>query len=195
MESRDKTTLNDSSEDINSFSKQEQVTENTGGFGKGEQPDADENQQDSESEKFRQEAELYKDKYLRLFAEFENYKRRSAKERLETIQTAGREVLISLLEVVDDCDRAEKQMNTSSDVKDIRQGVQLVFNKLKNTLQSRGLRAMESIGTDFDVEKHEAVSEIEVADKAQKGKVIDEIMKGYYLNDKLIRFAKVIVGK
>lgn len=195
MESRDKTTLNDSSDDINSFSKQEQVTENTGGFGEGEQPDADENQQDSEGEKFRQEAELYKDKYLRLFAEFENYKRRSAKERLETIQTAGREVLISLLEVVDDCDRAEKQMNTSSDVKDIRQGVQLVFNKLKNTLQSRGLKAMESIGTDFDVEKHEAVSEIEVADKAQKGKVIDEIMKGYYLNDKLIRFAKVIVGK
>jgi len=136
-----------------------------------------------------------KDKYVRLFAEFDNFKRRSAKERMELIQTAGKEVIAALLEVLDDCDRAEKQMNTSNDIEQIKEGVQLVFNKLRNTLQARGLKPMESIDTDFDVEKHEAITEIPVEDKNKKEKVVDEIVKGYYLNDKLIRFAKVVVGK
>lgn len=148
-----------------------------------------------EAELYKQEVELYKDKYLRLFAEFDNYKRRNAKERMELIQTAGKEVITSLLEVLDDCDRAEKQMNTSTDVEEIKAGVQLVFNKLRSTLQAKGLKPMESLNTDFDVEKHEAITNIEVADKAQKEKVVDEIVKGYYLNDKLIRFAKVVVAK
>lgn len=148
-----------------------------------------------ELESLKKEVELFKDKYIRLFAEFENYKRRSAKEKIDYIQTAGREVITSMLDVLDDCDRAEKQMNTSNDIEQIKQGVQLVFNKLRNILQSKGLKVMESINTDFDVEKHEAISEIQVPDKSKKGKVIDEIEKGYYLNDKLIRFAKVVVGK
>jgi molecular chaperone GrpE len=148
-----------------------------------------------EKESLKKEVELFKDKYIRLFAEFENYKRRNAKEKIEYIQTAGKEVITSMLEVLDDCDRAEKQMNTSSDIEQIKEGVQLVFNKLRNILQSKGLKAMESINTDFDVEKHEAISEIQVPDKSKKGKVVDEIEKGYYLNDKLIRFAKVVVGK
>jgi molecular chaperone GrpE len=86
-------------------------------------------------------------------------------------------------------------MQETNDPDQIKEGVQLVFNKLRKTLQSRGLKAMESIDTDFDVEKHEAISEIPVTDKKQKGKVVAEIQKGYYLNDKLIRFAKVVVGK
>ncbi len=145
-------------------------------------------------EKMRAELEEQKDKYLRLFAEFDNFKRRNAKEKIELIQTAGKDVIISLLEVLDDCDRAEKQMEESGDAAANKEGVLLVFNKLRNTLQSRGLKTMESINTDFDVEKHEAITEIEASEK-QKGKVVDEIMKGYYLNDKLIRFAKVVVGK
>ncbi len=154
-----------------------------------------EESKDDETEKLKNEIEVYKDKYVRLFAEFENYKRRSAKERIEYIQTAGKEVITSMLDVLDDFDRAEKQMNSSNDIQQIKDGVQLVFNKLKNTLLSKGLKAMESINTDFDVEKHEAITEIEVPDKSKKGKVIDEVVKGYYLNDKLIRFAKVVVGK
>jgi molecular chaperone GrpE len=150
---------------------------------------------DDEVEKLKSELEEQKDKYVRLFAEFDNYKRRSSKERIEFIQTAGKEVITSLLEVLDDCDRAESQMQETNDPDQIKEGVQLVFNKLRKTLQSRGLKAMESIDTDFDVEKHEAISEIPVTDKKQKGKVVAEIQKGYYLNDKLIRFAKVVVGK
>jgi len=145
-------------------------------------------------EKLQAELEEQKDKYLRLFAEFDNFKRRNAKERLEMIQTAGKDVIISMLEVLDDCDRAEKQLHDSDETEANKAGIMLVFNKLRNTLHARGLRAMESINTVFDVEKHEAITEVPAEDE-QKGRVMDEIEKGYYLNDKIIRFAKVVVGK
>ena len=128
-------------------------------------------------------------------AEFDNYRRRTSKERLELIQTAGKDVIVSLLEVLDDCDRAEKQLQNSKDVNQVKEGVQLVFNKLRSSLQAKGVKPLESINTDFDVEKHEAITEIPAPTEALKGKVIDEVQKGYYLNDKLIRFAKVVVGK
>jgi molecular chaperone GrpE len=146
------------------------------------------------TEKLLAELEEQKDKYLRLFAEFDNFKRRNAKERIELIQTAGKDVIISMLEVMDDCDRAEKQLTETNDIATQREGIQLVFNKLRSTLMARGLTTMESINTDFDVEKHEAITEVEVPEK-MKGKVVDEIEKGYYLNNKIIRFAKVVVGK
>jgi molecular chaperone GrpE len=135
-----------------------------------------------------------KDKYLRLMAEFDNFRRRTAKERLELMQTAGKDVIVSLLDVLDDCDRAEKQLHSNNDIAVQKEGIQLVFNKLRSTLTSKGVKAMEAINTDFDVEKHEAITEIPVPAEL-KGKVIDEVTKGYYLNDKLIRFAKVVVGK
>lgn len=143
------------------------------------------------------EAELIeqKDKYLRLMAEFDNFRRRTAKERLEFMQTAGKDVIISLLDIMDDCDRAEKQLQTTDDITLQKEGIQLVFNKLRTTLQNKGVKAMESINTDFNVEKHEAITEIPASSEKMKGKVIDEVVKGYYLNDKLIRFAKVVVGK
>jgi molecular chaperone GrpE len=150
---------------------------------------------EDELERLRTEIQEQKDKYLRLFAEFDNFKRRSAKERIELSQTAGKEVIISLLDVLDDCDRAEKQLQQSRNIDEVREGVQLVFNKLRAALQSRGLRPMESIHTEFDVEKHEAISEIPAPSPDLKGKVLDEVIRGYYLNDKIIRFAKVIVGK
>lgn len=146
------------------------------------------------SEKLEAEVQEQKDKYLRLFAEFDNYKRRTAKERLELMQTAGKEMAIALLDVADDMDRAEKQIASDDDVSHVREGVQLVFNKLRSLLQQKGIVAMSSLATEFDVEKHEAVTEIP-AGKENTGKVVDELQKGYYMNDKLIRFAKVVVGK
>jgi molecular chaperone GrpE len=147
-----------------------------------------------EKDKLESELQEQKDKYLRLVAEFDNYKRRTAKEKIEFSQSAGKEIIISLLDVLDDSERAEKQLQTSDDVKLVKEGVTLVFNKLRNTLQQKGLSAMQSINTDFDVEKHEAIAEVDV-DNSMKGKVTDEVQKGYYLNDKIIRFAKVVVGK
>ena len=139
------------------------------------------------------ELETQKDKYLRLFAEFDNYKRRTAKERIELIQTAGKDIIVYLLEILDDMDRGEKQMEIQTDAEKVAEGNQLIFAKLKSLLQQKGLKEMPSIHSNFDVEKHEAVSQINAGEE-MKGKVVDVLQKGYYLNDKLIRFAKVVVG-
>ncbi len=148
----------------------------------------------SELEQAQAEIAEQKDKYLRLMAEFENFKRRTAKERIDLIQTAGKDVIVSLLEVLDDCDRAEKQLLSSDDIAVQKEGIQLVFNKVRSIMHSKGLKAMESINTPFDVELHEAITEVPAPDD-MKGKVVDEVTKGYLLNDKIIRFAKVVVGK
>jgi molecular chaperone GrpE len=145
-------------------------------------------------DKLQKELEEQKDKYLRLVAEFDNFKRRNAKERNEMIMTAGKEVITSLLEVLDDSERAEKQLEESQDLELNKAGIKLVFAKLRNTLQARGLKKMDSIHNEFDVEKHEAITEVPAGEELA-GKVVDEIEKGYYLNDKIIRFAKVVVGK
>jgi molecular chaperone GrpE len=143
----------------------------------------------------KKEAELQeqKEKYLRLYADFDNYKRRTAKEKIDLIQTAGKEVIQSLLEVMDDMERAEKQMAGTDDVQLVKEGVLLVFHKLRSSLQAKGLKEMDSIGKDFDADMHEAITEIPAP--GNEGKVIDQVEKGYYLNDKIIRFAKVVVGK
>ena len=148
-----------------------------------------------QDEKLRAELDETKDKYLRLVAEFDNFRRRNAKERIELAQLAGRDIIQSLLEVLDDMARAEKQMETGSDVAAIKEGVSLVFNKLRNTLQQKGLQMMDSKGKEFDPDMHEAITEIPAPAEDMKGKVIDEIEPGYYLNDKLIRYARVVVGK
>ena len=145
--------------------------------------------------KLQQEASEWKDKYLRLVAEFDNFRKRNARERLDLVQTAGKDVIVSLLDVLDDSERAQKQLETSNDAEAIKTGVALVFNKLKNTLQAKGLKPMNSTGQDFDPDLHEAITEIPAPSPALKGKVVDEVQKGYYLNDKIIRFAKVVVGK
>ena len=164
--------------------------ENAAGTSKLNEPIGEE----SELEKLNAELQEQKDKYLRLMAEFDNFRRRTAKERLDLIQTAGKDVIVSLLDVLDDCDRAEKQLNSNADIAVQKEGIQLVFNKIRSNLQSKGVKAMESINTEFDVEKHEAITEIPAPSPEMKGKILDEVMKGYYLNDKLIRFAKVVVG-
>lgn len=150
---------------------------------------------ESESEQLRKELNEMKDKYLRLVAEFDNFRKRNAKERLEMAALAGRDVIQPLLEVLDDSERAEKQMETISDVAVLKEGVMLVFNKLRHTMQQRGLKKMEAINQPFDADLHEAITEIPAPTEEQKGKVFDVIEPGYYLNDKIIRHAKVVVGK
>lgn len=150
---------------------------------------------ESETDKLKAEVQELKDKYMRQAAEFDNFRKRNAKERLDLIQTASKELMVALLPVLDDSERAEKQMDSSEDVAAIRQGVKLVFNKFRNTLSQKGLKPMQSIGEDFDADKHEAITEIPAPTENMKGRVVDEMEKGYYLGEKIIRFAKVVVGK
>jgi molecular chaperone GrpE len=149
----------------------------------------------SEIENLQKQVAELKDKYIRLVADFDNFRKRSAKERLELIQNASRDLITDLLTVLDDSERAEKQMLATQDIEAIKEGEKLVFNKLRSTLQSKGLRPMETIGKEFNPEFHEAITEIPSPDESLIGKVLDEVEKGYYLNDKIIRHAKVVVGK
>ena len=155
----------------------------------------DEITNEDDLERLQKELDEAKDKYMRLVAEFDNFRKRNAKERIELIATAGRDIVQSLLVVLDDSERADKQMESTDDVKGMKEGVLLVFNKMRNALQQKGLKAMDSRNQDFDPDVHEAITEIPAASEDMKGKVIDEVEKGYYLNEKLIRHAKVVVGK
>lgn len=147
----------------------------------------------SAEEKLKAELKEANDKYLRLYAEFDNYRRRTTKERQEQLLTAGKDVIVSMLPVLDDFERALKAMETATDVIPVKEGVALVQNKLRHILTSKGLKEMNTKGEPFDAEVHEAITNIPAGD-AQKGKVVDELEKGYFLNDKVIRFAKVVVG-
>ncbi|MDY0905507.1 nucleotide exchange factor GrpE [Pedobacter sp. CFBP9032] len=148
----------------------------------------------SAEEKLQAEVQQLNDKYLRLYAEFDNYKRRTQKERVELLQTAGKDVIVSLLPVLDDFDRALKAMETAADVAPVKEGILLVSTKLKNTLSQKGLKDVESINEPFNTDFHEAITNIPAPTEDLKGKVIDEVEKGYTLNDNVIRFAKVVVG-
>lgn len=151
--------------------------------------------EDEEVAKLTEQVAELKDKLLRTIAEFENYKRRTARENTELRQTAGKEVIVSLLEVMDDMDRADKQLANTTDIDVLREGVSLVFNKLRNVMQQKGLAKMNAVNEEFNPDLHEAITEIPAPNDEMKGKVIDVVESGYSLNDKLIRFAKVVVGK
>lgn len=135
------------------------------------------------------------DKQLRLLAEFDNFRRRNAKANLELQANAAQSLITELLPVLDDMNRAKVSMEGSEDVKSIKEGLTLIQNKMFNLLESKGLKAMESMGKEFDPEWHEALTEIPAADKDQIGKVVDVVENGYLLNDKILRYAKVVVGK
>lgn len=150
--------------------------------------------EDSELDKLRSQIDELNDRYMRKVAEFDNFRRRTAKENLELRQTAGREVITDMLDVLDDSERAQQQLDSAGDINQIKEGVNLVFNKLRNTLSGKGLKPMESVGKEFNPDVHEAITEIDAGEE-MKGKVVAEVQKGYYLNDKIIRFAKVVVGK
>ena len=165
-----------------------------------ELPEIDENStppdelQISDEEKFKAEASEWQNKYLRLYAEFDNFKRRTSKERLELLQIAGKDVIVDLLPVLDDFERAQKSIEKATDIEAVKEGVKLVHHKLKNVLNNKGLKEMTSIGAEFDADVHEGITNIPAPSDDLKGKVVDELEKGYYLNDKVIRFAKVIIG-
>ncbi|MCG2420030.1 nucleotide exchange factor GrpE [Aequorivita sp. F47161] len=159
-----------------------------------EQQIAEENVTDALSE-LQDEFQREKDRYLRLFAEFENYKKRTARERIEMFKTAGEDVINSLLPVLDDFERALKEIEKSKD-DNLYKGVQLINTKLRETLKSKGLNLMDvKQGDVFDSESHEAVTQIPAPDKKLKGKIIDVVEKGYTLGDKIIRYPKVVIGQ
>ncbi|MEH6659104.1 nucleotide exchange factor GrpE [Leeuwenhoekiella marinoflava] len=153
--------------------------------------------EDDEDElaKYKADLEKEKDKFLRLFAEFENYKRRTSKERVELFKTAGQEVMQAMLPVLDDFDRAMTEIQKAKD-KNLQKGVELISNKLRETLKAKGLKQMEvKIGDAFDADLHEAITQIPAPKDSLKGKIVDVIESGYQLGEKIIRYPKVVVGQ
>lgn len=136
-----------------------------------------------------------KDKYLRQVAEFDNYRKRTLKEKTELILNGGAKVLEALLPVLDDLERAMQNIEKSDDVTTLKEGVDLIINKLEKTLYTQGLKKMETVGKEFDTDFHEAVALIPAQEEAQKNHVIDSVQTGYMLNDKVLRHAKVVVGQ
>lgn len=151
--------------------------------------------ENEEIEALQEQVNDLKDKYLRLFAEFDNYKKRTSQERLELMKTAARDTVSSLLPVLDDFDRAKKAAENPATGEVFTDGIALVYHKLYNILQNQGLTPMESTGQQFNPEMHEAITEIPAPTPDLKGKVVDTVETGYLLNDKIIRYAKVVVGR
>ncbi|MAU16667.1 MAG: nucleotide exchange factor GrpE [Muricauda sp.] len=148
----------------------------------------------SEEDKLREDLANEKEKFLRLFAEFENYKRRTSKERMDLFKTAGQEIMLALLPIMDDFDRALKELSKSED-KEMFKGVELINNKFRETLKNKGLEEVEvKAGDVFDAEVHDAITQIPAPDKKMKGKIIDVVEKGFKLGDRIIRHPKVVVG-
>ncbi|TJZ53358.1 nucleotide exchange factor GrpE [Sphingobacterium olei] len=149
----------------------------------------------SKEERLTQELSESNDRYARLFAEFDNYKKRTSKERIDLIQSAGQGVITKLLPIIDDFDRALHAMSTAQDIDSVKQGIELVNSKFRKLLENEGLKEMEVLGHPFDAEYQEAITAIPAPDEDQKNKVLDVVEKGYFLNDKVIRFAKVVIGQ
>ena len=158
------------------------------------QPETDIEEEISPEEQLKEQLSKEKEKFLRLFAEFENYKKRTARERMDLFKTAGQEVMVALLPVIDDFDRAIKELSKSED-KEMFKGVELIGNKFKETLKSKGLEEIiTKEGDAFDAEVHDAITQIPAPNKKLKGKIIDVIEKGFKLGDRIIRHPKVVVG-
>ena len=134
------------------------------------------------------------DKYIRIHAEFDNYRKRTNKEKVDVILNANASLLRDMIPVIDDLERAIQHNEKNDDIDSVKEGFNLIFNKFISIMKSKGLEAMDSLGSDFDAEIHDAIAKVPAPTKKEKGKVIDTVEKGYKLNDKVIRFAKVVVG-
>jgi molecular chaperone GrpE len=183
-----KTNKNEELEQENPMNNAEETTEDSDS---SEEPASCEEDIKSLEEQI---AEL-KDKHLRLFSEFDNYRKRTTKERIELFKTANSDLIQELLPVLDDFDRAIKSFEEAKDIDAVKQGVELIYNKFNSTMEKKGLKCMDAQGKDFDTDFHEAITEIPAPSDDLKSKVVDVIEKGYTLNDKVIRYAKVVVGK
>lgn len=148
----------------------------------------------SKAEEFEQKYNNINDKYLRLTAEFDNFRKRSLKEKMELVKSAGEDILINILPVMDNFERAMSSMGDESKNNAVKEGIEIIYNNFKEFLSQRGIKEIEAIGNDFDTDLHEAITKIPAPSEEQKGKVIDVIEKGYELHGKVIRFAKVVIG-
>lgn len=172
----------------------ENETLNEGDDNKSAGKGAEMKEEVSEVDALKTEVQKEKDNFLRLFAEFENYKKRTSRERIELFSTANKELMTALLPILDDFERGIKEVEKSSD-KALLEGMQLIYNKFKNTLSQKGLKEMEvKQGDSFDAEIHEAISQIPAPSKKLKGKIIDAVEKGYKLGETIIRYPKVVIG-
>lgn len=142
-----------------------------------------------------EEIAVWKDKFVRLSAEYDNYRKRTFKEKLDLINSGGEDVVRSMLEVLDDMDRALEAIVNTDDLESLKQGIILIDTKLRGALKGRGLAEIEAVGSELDTDLHEAVARIETEDRELKGKIIDVVQKGYKLKDKIIRYSKVVVGQ
>jgi molecular chaperone GrpE len=162
---------------------------------------AEQTENSSDSAQLNKEQELlqkafeFQDKYLRLSADFDNYRKRNLKEKADLIKTAGEDILINLLPVIDDFDRAMKSIEQAKDLAGVKEGINLIYNKFNEFLAQKGVKPMNAANTEFNSDLYEALTQIPVQDEAMKGKVVDEVVKGYFLYDKVIRHAKVVVGE
>jgi molecular chaperone GrpE len=156
---------------------------------------AEETVSKADFDKLQEEKAELNDKFVRLFAEFDNYKKRTAKERLEILQTASKSLIVKLLPVVDDFERALDFSKSATEIKAVVEGDELIFQKLKGILESEGLKPIIAKGEEFDTDFHEAITKIPAPDEDSKGKIVDEVEKGYTLSDKVIRFSKVVIGE
>jgi molecular chaperone GrpE len=150
---------------------------------------------DIEIKALEEKVKEFQDKYLRLSAEFDNYRKRTLKERIDLLKSAGEEMIVKVLPVLDDFERAQLFMENAKDVDAVKSGVDLIYSKLKEILSQQGLKEISALGEEFDTDKHEAITKIPAPDEKLKGKIVDVIEKGYYLNDKVIRYSKVIIGE
>lgn len=148
----------------------------------------------SAEEKMKVDMAELKDKYLRLYADFENFRRRTAKERLDLVSTANADTVKAMLPIIDDFERATQSFDNTTEVQPLKEGVALIYTKLYKTLEAKGLKPMRTMGLPFDAEYQESIAQFPAPSPELKGMVVDEVEKGYMLNDKVIRFAKVVVG-
>ena len=146
-------------------------------------------------EKTEEELLELKDKHIRLQAEFDNYRKRTLKERMELLKTASESLLISILPVIDDFDRAMQTMDTVKEDSHLKDGVNLIYTKFQDFLKQNGVKEIEAKGKEFDTDLHEAITKIPAPSEDLKDKIVDVVQKGYYLNDKVIRFSKVVIGE
>lgn len=149
----------------------------------------------SAADSFEKQYEEMKDKYLRLSAEFDNYRKRTLREKADMLKYAAEDTLRDMLPVIDDLDRAMQAVESATDIDSLKQGIALITNKFHEFIKGKGVRVIECIGQPLDTDLHEAISKIPAPDEAQKGKIIDVVQKGYTLNEKVMRFAKVVVGE
>ena len=193
MDSKEKENINE--EELKAQAAQEEKGEETEATGQEEVSLTEEEKLALELEKANAEIEDQKDKYLRLSAEFDNYRKRTMKEKAELILNGGEKSISSILPIVDDFERALKNMETATDVAAVKEGVELIYNKFMAVLGQNGVKVIETKEQPLDTDYHEAIAVIPAPDESLKGKILDCVQTGYTLNDKVIRHAKVVVGE